>query len=537
LLSKDFSTAESLLRELGEVGPAAKIQWANYYLKSGALSKAIEKLRDVILNFDDLSNTEAKRVTELCLVTQDDELLTFLTGRLTNRADDFDLLCVLDDCYRNLGQRAKSADITDSIVTRYPFKYQGFHRRVQNALALKDENLVEKYAVEMNKKFSKKKKTIGEIVPRLFNTNDKKLFSQIYGPTNSNFRFLTNFQYKIYQIFLNHLDAQPFKYYLFAASSICLQRGRDTVPWLDDVDVMILEDQIEQFEVYAKNLARLGLDIKRSLSAQGCGGYQLSLAAADGVAMKIFPESSFKIYPASFDFFYGIRHRGNIRNPRGWGLFHKVCLPESFIGEGRRGMHFGGLRPFFSNADREVLYLYGDVNERLAVGSHSKMVINPVFTDVQGVIDEVQSIIEAMKNDGSLFERDVKDTNLRGGIYRVESESCLVEVLAVVITTRPDTICLDIGPHTLFVPDILRYVPAAKINIHAYGAAKAGRAWVEFLFWLSSVYPRSALFVDDEPIRRWLSKQSDFDASSLYKIIFNNSNGGINSLPDYCSSE
>ena len=94
--------------------------------------------------------------------------------------------------------------------------------------------------------------TIKEKIMSLFGyTLDDTYYTELYG-FNKNIPVYRKLTHLYAKIFFKVLDNLNLVYYTFAGTSIGYIRNKQNIPWVDDYDIMIFEEEIDKFKNIVK---------------------------------------------------------------------------------------------------------------------------------------------------------------------------------------------------------------------------------------------------------------------------------------------
>jgi hypothetical protein len=228
-------------------------------------------------------------------------------------------------------------------------------------------------------------------------------------------------------IFFRILDAFRIPYALFAGSSIGLLRNGKTLPFVDDYDVIILNQHVPLLTNAAPVLKKHGFKIIQNVNPQtkqktngGCSIYSYVLQKyynndnddnndddnddddnddddnndddggyEGGTSVK----KSYFHCDLFFSYFDG---GGFLRNNASWGLYHGKNIHMKDVLPFQRRAFDGLYLPFFKNVESEVYKCYGDI-ELCIVKSHS-MSVQAVYRSWKTAHAEFERIKQCAKD-------------------------------------------------------------------------------------------------------------------------------------------
>jgi hypothetical protein len=218
--------------------------------------------------------------------------------------------------------------------------------------------------------------TIKKRVPHLFiDPRQVCYYFSSVGITNLNLTTYNDFmhdQAKLLFKVLNVYETEgKVKYSVFAGNSIGLVRARKNLPWGDDYDIILFNNDIAFFTDYIiPELERIGFKIKiKMINGVICGvkifGPPIIFNEGCGGDHNNHSISIFQC-----DVFYSYFDSNNIlKNCGGWGLYHDKNIPHNIVFPLKRRMFHGILLPFFNNPLKEVEMCYGNIN-KCSIFSH-----------------------------------------------------------------------------------------------------------------------------------------------------------------------
>lgn len=193
-------------------------------------------------------------------------------------------------------------------------------------------------------------------------------------------------------IFFKIIEKYSLEYVIFAGASIGCLRNNKSIPWSDDIDIMINTNQISLLKnkiipILEKNNFRVSIFRQTKDSA----GFQVySVVSCEN---RYFQCDIFVSY---------IDKKDIIRNSEGWGLYHKKNIPKSWVWPPVKKIFNGKSRPFFREMTKDIEKEYGDVinvckihldhkGKNLTINYHWKQ----VYDEYEKIINEA---IEATKS-------------------------------------------------------------------------------------------------------------------------------------------
>ncbi len=223
-----------------------------------------------------------------------------------------------------------------------------------------------------------------DILNKLF---DNDIYNTYYSETfgfNKNVCIYRKFTHLYAKVFFNILDKLKLDYYVFAGTSIGYIRDKCNIPWVDDYDIIIFEDEFENFE---KNVIPKLNDLgfwcfKPTFTDKTVGWHILSK----------FDQKCFQCDV----FFTKINNDGIIKNCGEWGMYRIKNINIDIVKPKRYLTIEDDLTlPFFNDLYKDIEIEYGDViNECVFHIDHSPCYkIKEHFLKVYKEFNNIKDII------------------------------------------------------------------------------------------------------------------------------------------------
>jgi len=370
--------------------------------------------------------------------------------------------------YRSLlGREPESDAIVNKVCSERGLTVDEFGRRV-----ISSPEFIRRFERELLPERLKSLAIEPSIFDSLFDSQVPAYFTEAAGVTNSRFIQYTTLADSVISQILDVLDYAAVQYFVFAGSMVGYVRDRQVPQWLDDVDVMIFEDQIDRFETGAIPLLRdTGFEVVPVREFSG-GGYQI-VAMQAGPTRRSgvwFSEGSTVEIPwAQVDVFYStVDGKNQIRNLGGWGLYHHMDVPFSWVNPGVRVPIHGGFRPVFSQFERDVLREYGDVHRNIVIASHDPESARLTFSGLPWL--EIRDAFEERYRGGainvppSISPRFLASFAPAPGVVETDA-GChsLDAICSKVIATRTETLVITQGDNLFWARDLKRLFPSVRL--------------------------------------------------------------------------
>jgi glycerol-3-phosphate cytidylyltransferase len=176
-------------------------------------------------------------------------------------------------------------------------------------------------------------------------------------------------------IFFRILDKYNVPYAIFAGSSIGLLRNGKTIPWSDDYDIVILNNNLkllyDVFPVLRKNGFKIIKNKNKFTNEYTDGGCSIfsqihKFARSSQQDQQDQQDQECKRSLFVCDVFYShFDKNGFLRNNGLWGLYHVKNLHVRDVVPFQRRMFDGIPLPFFNNVNSEVYKTYGNIDKAI----------------------------------------------------------------------------------------------------------------------------------------------------------------------------
>lgn len=187
-------------------------------------------------------------------------------------------------------------------------------------------------------------------------TKPTHIFPDI-GLTNCAIPIYTAFNFDMASIYFRILNSTPLEYYVFAGSAIGMARNGKNIPWADDYDIIMFEDQLDTY----KNEVIPLLQQHGMYTVERYGNKDLLTTVAKQFDFTI---SYFEIFTSY------VNDKGHVKCLNGgWGRYNTKGLTLETI-KPARFMEFDNMGfeiPFFNLWREDVANQYGDVYDTVDV--------------------------------------------------------------------------------------------------------------------------------------------------------------------------
>jgi len=186
------------------------------------------------------------------------------------------------------------------------------------------------------------------IKPIFFNSTKDLLYLPTNGIIPCEVNMNNEFINDISKIFFKIMEESKIEYFLFAGSAIGLLRDKKNIPWVDDYDIIIFDENIDRFrnEIFPK-LLKNGFTIKDESFIQ--------------VYSRKFGMNKERSNFFQCDIFITKIENGILRNTNEKGLYHKKNIPISLVRPANYQLFNDMYLPFFKNFKEDIRLEYFDI--------------------------------------------------------------------------------------------------------------------------------------------------------------------------------
>jgi len=237
-----------------------------------------------------------------------------------------------------------------------------------------------------------------DILKYLGNNIDDINYSEVFG-FSSNFPVYRKFTHLYAKLFFNILDTLNLNYYVFAGTSVGYIRNKKNIPWVDDYDIIIFENEIEKFEKkIIPELNDLGFWCFEPKNYKNAGWHVLS---------------KFGQFCFQCDVFFTKINNGIIQNLGNWGLYSLKNIDINIVNPKKYLTIDNDLTlPFFNNINKYVEKEYGDVINTCVfhINHRNTFTVKGNYSNVYNSFDSIKNkIISKTENlfDSHIYKNDV----------------------------------------------------------------------------------------------------------------------------------
>lgn len=325
----------------------------------------------------------------------------------------------------------------------------------------------------------------------LFDMSQQGIYTSISGYSHARYTQYTEASRHIHNQILRILESFGIEYYLFAGSMVGYVRNRQMPKWMDDLDVIIFDHQVELFESrVVPYLQRCGF---MCWLPDGFlrGGYQLiSLLQGDeraavegydrGRTISLAEGVNVTVPWAQVDVFYTmVDADGFIRNISGWGLYNEKNIPADWVRPGVFLEIEGRRQRVFSRWEDDIQREYGDVMNNLVVSTHGTTYLTAPNTPWAAVSAEFDRIVAQTSRNlpPSLSEAaHLAFRPIAGQRAAPKPTDSFDAIVAEIVRTSAEEVRLTGGDQIFWVMDLKRLFPKLRIQVRVADALEAGRA-------------------------------------------------------------
>lgn len=305
----------------------------------------------------------------------------------------------------------------------------------------------------------------------LFEKDAPSYFSEIAGPLVANYVPLTMVAQELYRRMLAILDKHGVEYFLFAGSLVGYVRDGLMPPWLDDIDLILFEDQIETFETKAlPELDRAGFHTFRPNKFPQGGYHILALRETPQRDAHAFfdKDNRIKIPRAQLDVFYTtVNEKGLLKNLGHWGLYNRKKVPAEWVKPGTLINVLGRQVRTFSKYEKDVFHEYGDVQNNVLVYSHGRRFLDLPDTAWADFSDDFYQNETAIKQERLQLDGNESSNPYTPSETRIDVDVDLpfTQIVSVVLDTDAGEVRLTGEKQWFWAADLKKVCPGLKITI------------------------------------------------------------------------
>lgn len=310
----------------------------------------------------------------------------------------------------------------------------------------------------------------------LFDPQKGSYFTSIAGITNAFYSQYTKGSECIYRQILKIFNHYSLKYFLFAGSIVGYVRNKEMPPWMDDLDIIIFEDQIELFEnKIVPHLIKAGFNAFVPERFKGGGYHVLALqsGAIREITIPFSADIQVQVPWAQVDVFYSkVDQNGFVRNTKDWGLYHLKDIPVNWVQPPRCIGISGFSVPAFNELEKDVFKEYGDVCNNLVVATHDVTFLK-IDNISWGVVDS--EFKEILANRVDYYTPSVKQKEIAAYapvphvFYTTISMDNFESILKNIIEINASAVVISHPRQYFWVMDLKRVLPNLLVHVSVSG--------------------------------------------------------------------
>jgi len=273
---------------------------------------------------------------------------------------------------------------------------------------------------------------------------------------------------KVFKLF----DNLGLNYFVFAGALVGYVRNGELPPWMDDMDVMIFEEDIEDFENRIVPILKdCGLACRPvSKKFEGAGYHILGLQVGKtrDTALAFSQDQTLTIPWFQVDIFYSTKVDQLAKNRSGWGLYHNKAVSLDWIFPGQRISMNGIEFPTFSQIEKDVEAEYGDVSNNIIIKTHGKTFLQASGYDFNRFIQTYREILiqtstllppGVSRHDLSAYSGASKKPVVAAGDQTFE------QIIQAVVQSDSSVLVLKSGSHIFWCMDLKRIFPGLRVKV------------------------------------------------------------------------
>jgi hypothetical protein len=351
--------------------------------------------------------------------------------------------------------------------------------------------------------------SVCDAILKIFDTAKPFYYTDIAGVTNALYPQYTKGCEHIYNILFKVFNKFSLDFYLFAGSIVGYVRDRQMPPWMDDLDVIIFENQIELFkEKIIPYLVAAGFEVFSPPDFVGGGYHILSLRLGPSRRMTIpySSDTSVEIPWAQIDvFFTTIDQNGFLKNMGKWGLYTQKEIPHDWVVPGKEIDIFGAKAKIFNKYEEDIRKEYGDVHNNVIIETHGNVICKMMNIPYQEINKSYRKILETKMTllPPSLSAEEIKNFSAEPDSRYVSKDSDNFDtILKSLVELNASTLTLSKGDHFFWAMDIKRVLPSISIEAVVHKIDDVSRATHFYKFY-------SNIVGENEDINKEIASQVD----------------------------
>lgn len=317
----------------------------------------------------------------------------------------------------------------------------------------------------------------------LFDFEKTAIRTDVAGYSHAIYAQYTQVSRHIYGQLFKIFEFHKLDFYLFAGTVVGYLRNGRPPYWMDDIDIIIFEDQIDHFEeTVIPHLKSCGFNCFTPNRFEGGGWHILSMQQGNtrSLTIPLTDNLGVPVPWAQVDVFFTMVDRdGFIRNPAGWGLYDRKNIPVSWVRPGVRVEMESWQVQLFAEYSEDIKKEYGDVMNNVVVSTHDKVFLKApnitwdVFeSDFNRIVSETASEFPPSVNTESLKAFSPK----QGSVFNPNHGQSFDSIISSLLRLQADQLSIFDEDHIFWVMDIKRLLPQVRVCVHLIGVKSAQRA-------------------------------------------------------------
>ncbi len=299
----------------------------------------------------------------------------------------------------------------------------------------------------------------------LFCNDQPSYYLPTIGITNSKTQIYNEYLHNSYKQIFKIYEENDLDYYVFAGSAIGYVRNKKNLPWADDYDIIIFEEEKEKFEniiipVLIKNGFYCGTPhTMRPDLYPSHAGWQITGRHIND-----------KVFFLCDVFLTKVDDNGFIRNTGNFGVYTHKNIPINYV-KPKKYLIFDGLYlPFFNNVEEYVKLEYGDVIDKTIIyvshSSQGRITIQKHWIDVYKEFNKIKE--QAIKNTNDRIFRNMNYNGKEKLIVRKSNYNNEFEILEYINKNNIGRLYIEDENFLRYCFTIKYYYPNIIINYYMY---------------------------------------------------------------------
>lgn len=320
-------------------------------------------------------------------------------------------------------------------------------------------------------------------IASLFHEDRNGIYTCAAGYSHARYEQYTEISRHLHKQILQVLDLSEVEYFLFAGSMVGYVRNGKMPYWMDDLDIIILEDYVQKFEQHALPiLQEMGFNCFFQKRFEGGGYHVLAMQQGNNrnLSIPLTEEVNVRVPWAQVDMFYSVvDESGFIRNPAKWGLYHGKQIPIDWVRPGREVKVDDLKVRAFSRLEDDIQKEYGDVANNIVIYSHSETFLkcmNTPWAEFEAKYLEYRESTSQKLPQG-VTDRDMAAySSTSEATYQSRTGESFSSLCRGVLRKSAEKIELSDGDQIFWVMDLKRLFPSLQVQVTVLTVLHAQRA-------------------------------------------------------------